>query len=204
MGFDKISAEVVLLVEGPDDQTVVSLLLSSIATHWRPLIDVQAVADGGGLEAGLGALATVSGFDRVKKVAVLVDADQSPEEAHQRWARHKTEFAVNHAGKQLSFCVLPSHTVKGALESLFLQSLNINDPGFTCVQALVACLGDHSIHTTQAQKDKLALTTYINSRVKNPYSRIGVALKQDARALFDFKHPAFKPLVEFLEDLIHV
>ena len=204
MGPDKISAEVVLLVEGPDDQTVVGLLLDSIAPDWRLRVDVQAVADGGGLHAGLGALATVSGFDRIKKVAVLVDADQSPEDVHQRWTLRKTEFSMNNAGRQLSFCVLPSNTVKGALESLFLQSLDANDPSFACVQTLVACLADHSIHTTQAQKDKLALTTYINSRVKNPYSRIGIALKQDARALFDFKHPAFKPLVEFLEDLIHV
>ena len=204
MALDKIDADVVLLVEGSDDVAVVELLLNAIKPDWKRLVDVQALADGGGLSAGVAALATVSGFDRVKKVGVLVDADESPKQIDDQWAKRADEFSANDLGRQLSYCVLPSNSLKGALESLFLQSLTPGDRHFACVQALTICLDGQTPHTTQAQKDKLALTTYINSRVKSPYSRIGVALKQDARDLFDFKHPAFKPLVEFLENLTHV
>lgn len=79
MVLDKITAEVVLLVEGADDQQIVAALLDQLKPDWKSLIDIQAKAQYGGLVQGARALAVVSGFDRVKTVAVLVDADETPE-----------------------------------------------------------------------------------------------------------------------------
>lgn len=85
-----------------------------------------------------------------------------------------------------------------------MQSLAEEDGKFQCVKQLMVCLSGNTRHTTQSQKDKLALITYINASVKTPYARVGVALNQKARDLFDFKHAAFIPLVGFLESLTHV
>ena len=205
MGRNTIDADVVLLVEGSDDIFVAGLLLDNISPTWRTKVDVQEVAQMGGYSQRLIALATLPNFkNRVTKVAVLVDSDNRPAEKAVLWAEEKMRFEQVNPTVQLVCLIVPSPTTNGALESVFLQSLQPDNASIACVLALNDCLAGHTRHSTQAQKDKFALMTYINSRVKNPYSRIGYALTQDARDLFDFKHPAFKPLVEFLESLIHV
>lgn len=204
MVLDKITAEVVLLVEGADDQQIVAALLDQLKPGWKSLIDIQAKAQNGGLVQGARALAVVSGFDRVKTVAVLVDADETPEKTNARWAAETQSFLQKHPALQMRYLVLPSADLKGALETVFLQSLSVENEKFQCVKQLMVCLSGITRHTTQSQKDKLALITYINACVKTPYARVGKALEQAARGLFDFKHPAFIPLVVFLESLTHV
>lgn len=205
MGLDKIDAPVVLLVEGADDEDVVNLLLDEIQPDWRQQIDVQLVSNQGGHLARLNALATVSGFlNRVKKVAILEDSDETPEKKQALWVDESQAFTQRYPGIELVFCLLPSPSKKGALESLFLQSIKPASPNFACVQTFADCVERHTPHTTQAQRDKLALISYVNSHVSGPYSRIGVAIEQDAKTLFDLKHAAFKPLVEFSESLAHV
>lgn len=205
MGLDKIDAPVVLLVEGADDEDVVHLLLDEIQPDWRQQIDVQLVSNQGGHLARLNALATVSGFlNRVKKVAILEDSDETPEEKQALWTSESESFAQRYPGIELVFCLIPSPREKGALEGLFLQSVESDSPNLVCVQAFAECVARHTPHTTKAQREKLALMTYVNSRVKHPYHRIGFALQKDAKGFFDFKHPAFKPLVDFLESLVHV
>lgn len=204
MLLDSITARVLLLVEGPDDHAIVCYLLNGINPGWKQSIDVQHKGGASGLAQAARAIRLVTGFDQVRKLAVLVDADEAPEKTDQNWAEEKRLFLIDCPDRQMHYLVLPSSAAKGALESVFLQSLEPENINFQCVANFMACLSGHTRHTTQAQKDKLALISYINSSVKTPYSRVGIALGQGAKKLFDFTHPAFQPLVVFLESLFDV
>lgn len=204
MLLDAITQRVLLLVEGPDDHAIVCYLLASIHPDWSQFIDVQHKGGASGLVRAARAIRLVSGFDKVQKLAVLVDADESPEKTDQAWAEERRLFLADFPDRQMQYLVLPSSIAKGALETIFLQSLKSDSTRFQCVSSFMTCLSGHTPHTTQAQKDKLALISYINASVKTPYSRVGKALEQGARNLFDFTDPAFQPLVVFLESLFDV
>lgn len=204
MGLDSITKRVLLLVEGPDDHAIVCYLLNGINPDWKQSIDVQHNGGASGLPKAARAIRLVSGFDQVRQLAVLVDADESPAKTDQVWSEEKRLFLIEYPDRKMDYLVLPSSAAKGALETVFLQSLGQENINFQCVANFMACLSGHTRHTTQAQKDKLALISYINSCVKTPYSRVGVALGQGAKKLFDFTHPAFQPLVVFLESLFDV
>jgi hypothetical protein len=201
MSLDPITADVVLLVEGKDDRQIVCHLLDGINPDWKQCVDVQAKGGVNGLEPAVRAIAVVSGFDRVKKVAVLVDADERPEKTDETWAEEKRLFLAAHPDREMHYLVLPSSTDKGALETVFLRSLELENTNAQCVVKFMSCISGNTLHTTQAQKDKLELITYINTHVKTPFSRVGFAMANDAKNLFDFNHPAFQPLVVFLKSL---
>ena len=201
MPLDKITADSVLLVEGQDEIDICTLLLNEIKPDWTALLDIQATGGKPGLLPGARAISVVSGFDRLKKLAVIVDADEESDKTYALWASEKMVFSNKNSPKEFHFLVLPGLKQAGALETVFLQSLPLDNTSFQCVEKFMGCISGHTPHSTQAQKDKLALITYINTRVMAPYSRVGFAMTKDAKNLFDFKNPAFKPLVDFLESL---
>lgn len=201
MPCSAINKKVWLLVEGKDDYAIVCYLLNGINPDWKLSIEVRHNDGASGLPKAVRAIRDASGFDQVCKLVVLVDADELPEKTDQVWAEEKRLFLIDCPDRKMDYLVLPSAIAKGALETVFLQSLGAENIKFRCVANFMECLSGNTRHTTQAQKDKLALISYINSCVKTPYSRVGVALGQGAKDLFDFKHPAFQPLVNFLESL---
>ena len=201
MLLDAITKKSLLLVEGPDDHAIVCHLLKEINPNWMQQLDVQCSDGASNLPQAIRAIQFVSGFDQVHQLAVLVDADQSPEKTAQIWSKEKFLFESKFSTKKFNYFILPSLTAKGALETVFLQSLDLKNTKIQCVTCFMECLSGQTPHTTQAQKDKLALISYINASVKTPYSRVGLALQQKAKDLFDFNHPAFQPLIHFLESL---
>ena len=201
MPLDKITADSVLLVEGKDEIEICTLLLNAIKPGWKAWLDIQPMGGKAGLVLGARAIAVVSGFDRLKKLAVIVDADDDPLETTTVWASEKNDFDDKHLPKEFHYLVLPASEQKGALEAVFLQSIPLDNASFQCVKNFMGCISDHTLHTTQAQKDKLALMTYTNTHTRTPSGSVGFAMTKDAKDLFDFKNPAFKPLVDFLESL---
>lgn len=201
MLLDSITKKTLLLVEGPDDHAIVCHLLNGVNSDWKRSIDVQHNGGASNLPKAVRAICLVSGFDQVRQLALLVDADEFPEKTNKIWSEEKRLFEENFPEKSFKYLILPSPTTQGALETIFLQSLEPENIKFKCVNCFMECLSGHTNHTTQSQKDKLALISYINASVKTPYSRVGMALQQKAKSLFDFTHPTFQPLVHFLESL---
>lgn len=204
----KINAPTVLLVEGDDENDILSLMLSNMKSEWGKDVDIR-VADGrANLVTRLHALAVISGFADVKKIAVCVDADDDPQATNQEWLEIQQSFKVTHKTThpdiEFDFLVLPDPAQSGALENVFLNSIKHDDPSLGCVKSLMACVFDHAAHSTQAQKDKFALITYVNTHVTKPYHRIGTAVRNDAYDLFDFEHRAFESLRAFLRNLLNV
>ena len=201
MPLDKITADSVLLVEGKDEIEICTLLLDAIKPGWTAWLDIQSTGGKPGLMPRARAISVVSSFDRLKKLAIIVDADDDPVETNALWASEKNDFDDKHSPKEFHYLVLPGLTQTGALEAVFLQSIPLDNASLLCVKKFMDCISGHTLHTTQAQKDKLALMTYTNTHTRTPSGSVGFAMTKDAKNLFDFKNPAFKPLVDFLESL---
>jgi hypothetical protein len=201
--MDSITAKTLLLVEGKDDLSIASLLLQKMDADYATKIDIQSKDGGRDLLKAAKAIATVSGFDRLISFAVLVDAEEDAAKTQTTWTAFQAQFHVDHPSVAFEFLVLPSSHEAGALDSVFLRSLDIAENNVArCAIDFSNCVNGQGKITTVARKDKLALMSYINAHSTNPYSRVAKALEQQASGLFDFNHVGFKPLTEFLSKLL--
>jgi hypothetical protein len=201
--MDAINAPVLLLVEGRDEKEICEILLHKIDPLFAQKIDVQHADGGASLLASANTVDVLSGFSQLKTMAIVVDAEESPNKTNSTWTQFKNTFQKNYPICGCEILVLPSAEESGALETLFLKSLDTEKNSIArCAIDFVACVGELGAQSTQARKDKLALVSYINAHTKNPYSRVGVAIQQDASKLFDFDHPSFQPLTEFLKAVL--
>jgi hypothetical protein len=204
--MDSITAPVLLLVEGKDEKDICEILLESIDPNFEQRIDLQHANGGSDLLTSATAIEVLSGFSQLKSIAILVDAEDSPLETSKKWSSFRDDFLRRYPTRQCQILVLPSSQEKGSLETVFLKSLDqATNVIAGCAMGFVSCVGEHGSLSTQARKDKLALVSYINAQTKNPYSRVGLAVKQDSsKKLFDFSHSSFKPLNDFLKILLNV
>lgn len=203
--MDTISRSKLLLVEGQDEVDVCHLLLRNIDPNYAQQLDVQTGKDDKkkDLMKLASALDVATGFDQLQKLAILVDAEETPDLTYQKWQAFKEEFEATHEGKSCEVLILPSSTQKGSLESIFVAALQEGGDAIAqCASSFIQCVGDRGQLSTQARRDKAQLICYINANSSNPYSRIGVALSQQAKDLFDFEHPSFNTLKNFLQRLL--
>ena len=201
--MDAITAPTLLLVEGADEKAVATLLLKALNPDFERSIDIQHGDGNDDVFKLAGAIDIVDGFRQLKVFALIVDAEENPASTLKKCETIQASFNSQFPALNFQFLIQPSATQKGAIDSVFLQSLDTaTNTTARCAIDFSACAYGNKGNTTQAKKDKLALVSYINANTKNPYSRIGVALSQDARNLFDLNHVAFSPLKSFLSGLL--
>jgi hypothetical protein len=201
-----ITRPILLLVEGADEKDICEFLLKKICSNYSDCITVEDAKGGDDLLKQVEGLDIRSGFTVLKTLAIICDAEEKPVTTAKRWRDFEQDFNNDkNKNKTCKVLILPSDTEEGAIERLFLDSLDFseNSKDFIakCVEKFVTCVGKDSPHTTQAQCNKFKLITYINSKSKKPYTRIGIAIKDSKKDLFDFKHDSFKPLIKFLTAL---
>jgi hypothetical protein len=202
--MNQLRTHTLLLVEGKDEKHICELFLSKMQPDFAQFIDVQSADGGDDVWAQANALNIQSGFKAIRILAIICDAEETPQSTATRWTLFKTNFEAQYLGKTCDFLILPSEEQAGAIDSVFLNSLDrASNPLAACALDFAACVGVQGSQTTQARRDKLALTSYINANTKNPYSRVGVAVKQGAKDLFEFDHPSFAPLTIFLQKLLN-
>ena len=201
--MDAISTPCVLLVEGKDEKAICELLLKNFDADFAKKIEIRNAEGGSDLRAAAEGVDVVSGFAKLERLVVLVDAEEKPEQTFEYWQMFQQQFESMHPTKKFDFLVLPSNTEKGSLDTVFLRSLDVTkDSVAQCALDFVDCVGTNGALSTQARRDKVALVSYINANSKNPYSRLGVALAQTGRNLFDFEHDSFLSLVQLLKRLL--
>jgi hypothetical protein len=202
--MDKLSSPVLLLVEGEDEKIICELLLRRIAPNFSLNLDLKAASGGSDLLSKAQALDVLPGFQNLTQLAIICDAEEIPQKTAKQWSAFKATFETQYPNKKCNILILPSEEQAGAIDSVFLNSLDpANNPVAACALDFAACVGAQGSQTTQARRDKLALTSYINAHTKNPYSRVGFAVTQGAKDLFDFDHPSFAPLTNFLKKLLN-
>lgn len=201
--MERITRPTLLLVEGEDEKTICELLLKKIDSDFASKLHVISATGGDDLLSKAQALDVIPGFQMLNNLAILCDAEENPQKTTKQWADFKSAFEAQFPNKKCYFLVLPSEQQAGAIDSVFINSLDTaTNPIAACALAFAACVGAQGAQTTQARRDKLALTSYINANTKNPYSRVGVAVSQGAKGLFNFDDDCFASLTNFLKTLM--
>ena len=183
-----------LLVEGPDDFHFFRFL--------RPRDDVQIhVYEGKDqLRLELQTISAVEGYDQIKRIAIVRDADGDPNAATQsvltQWSLALGEtiphvasdqWFADSQGRQWSIWIMPEPSMEGDLESLLWQAVDASDHR-DCVDDLMNCL-DICDPVPFGSKTKARLYSWLSTQ-REPLKELHVAFKS-GRSLFDPTHPAF-------------
>lgn len=205
----RVESEHLLLVEGKDEYNLFTELTK------RRLAEsaggVQIVEAGGRtlFEARIRAILQDAARRRVtlRAVGVIRDADTN---ARAAWdsvhgaltraglqaPRTHGDFSDGHPG--VGIFIVPDGRAQGALETLCVRSL-AETPGSDCVERYLACLrADGALESRN--RDKSFAHAWLAGR-RDPIARVGEAAQQGE---WNFDHPAFAPLVHFIERLANV
>lgn len=114
------------------------------------------------------------------------------------WEPPARAGAVAGDSPRVGIFILPDGQSQGALETLCRRAVEDSVPGL-CAEQFLDCLrkAGHEETSRSTNADKAFVHAYLASG-RNPVARVGEAADQGR---WDFDHPAFAPLVEFLSRL---
>ena len=208
MARDKSNKTIVhaklLLVEGEDEVNFFRAWFTELLIQ-----DVQVLEYSGKtrLAEFLLDLTGLPGFSKVQRIAITRDADDSASSAKDS-LRAMIEGAPDEIRQRaIDSFVLPNDQSPGALEALWLASLDA-DPMAECVNGFFRCIEEKGWHPSQvwAKNDKARAQVWIATK-DTPNERLGHAAwhgrKNTGDAWMkekwvDFTHQAFHPLKLFL------
>lgn len=196
-----------LLVEGTDEARFFSALLSRAGGE----CEMQVLAIGGkdALRRNLRILDSQLARSGItcRSLGVVRDADDDPTGSLRSvrdalrgygWEPPARAGVVTGDTPRVGIFVLPDGQGQGALETLCRRAVEESVPGL-CAEQFLDCLrkAGHEETSRGANADKAFVHAYLASG-RNPVARVGEAADQGR---WDFDHPAFAPLVEFLSRL---
>lgn len=199
-GNETISAPVLLLVEGQDEE----YLVRKMCEHWFPAqtasIDIECVDGKDNFPKRFKALA-VRSPGPLKIVGVIADSEEDPLATAQRWNALIAE--VRPQIKQPCMLLqLPASQTPGAFEALVLNALD-GDPVAACATNFRDCVRPHIGVRTLAQHDKIAVQAWLSARLGIAYGNVFKAQQQNPdQVLLNYDHAAFAPIKQFIEELL--
>jgi hypothetical protein len=202
LGNEAITAPVLLLVEGEDEE----YLVQKMCEHWFPgrmaSIDIECVRGADKFPGRFKAL-KVRSHGPLAVVGVIADSEDAPLATAQRWANlfAEVEPVIQRSCQLLQ---LPNAREPGAFEALVLQALDA-DPIAVCALGFRDCVAPHIGARTLAKKDKIAVQAWLSASLGGAYGNVFKAQKtQPETALLDYDHAAFAPIKQFIEDLLTI
>ena len=187
-----------LLVEGDTD---VGLFLGLCQRHGISNTQIISYDGKDNFQNILGVLRAQAGFEGVKYLGIVRDADTDA-----RAALRSVQDSLTHVGLPLPgqsvtpseytlrtlIQIMPPGRSEGCLETLLWRT--IPEPTASCIDDYIECTQVPSLGSRHA---KARIYAYIAAQ-KKPELRLG----ESARAgYWDFDHPAFEPLTEFVRSL---
>ena len=206
----KIETSKLVVVEGKDDLNFFQALLAHLSVDDD--VDIRPYDGTGELKRYLRTLVTASGFENVRSLGIVRDANgcaksafQSvqgslrnanlpvPPKVAQRY--EATERMTNgRKAPAVSVFVLPDCESPGSLETLLYRMLKPKIK--QCITSFLECAGD--VDGDQPKnEDKARVFAYLATRERHRHS-VGIAAKQ---GVWSFDHPAFKDLIAFVQSL---
>lgn len=198
MGYkiiEEISKTNLICVEGKDEVSFFSALFKYLEINDIQILDFEGKTN---FKAKIKALGLTRGFKNVKKVALIRDADENPEEsAFQSLVNILTELNYTAPENNKSFStgnpnfgifIMPGEGKKGALEDLCLSTL---DGGIlNCIESYFKCIEFFPLKIAKAK-----VLCYLSG--KEPYANsLGIgALKGH----WKFENKSFDELITFLK-----
>lgn len=192
-----------LLVEGKDEDYVFQEYLSHLN-----LGDIQIEMVGGknNFAAKFPALVKSTGFNKVKTIGFIRDADDSPTGAFQSISDLLTREGYNppsHKGSvstsgevNIGVYILPNNLDQGCLEDLLLETIK-NKSEYECIEQWHNCIKDKENKPNQNQVSKAKTQVFLASQKKIAPS-IGIGAK---KGYWDFSSSQFDSLEHFLLEL---
>ena len=200
LGNEAISAPVLLLVEGQDEE----YLVRKMCEHWFPeqtaSIDIESVDGKDNFPNRFKAL-MVRSPGPLKIVGVIADSEEVPLATAQRWSALIAEVspAISRPCKLLQ---LPGNQTAGAFEALVLNALD-GDPVVACAANFRDCVRPHIGVRTLAQQDKIAVQAWLSASLGGAYGNVFKAQQQNPdQVLLNYDHAAFAPIKQFIEELL--
>lgn len=203
IGTEAITAPVLLLVEGEDEEYLVQKMCEQWFGQNAQKIDIECVGGKDKFPTRFKALKGRS-LGPLKVVGVMADSEENPAATAQRWAAlfKDVEPVIKRPCRKLQ---LPSDDAPGAFEALVLNAW-AGDPVAECATNFRDCVSAHLVKPTQAQQDKIAVQAWLSAKLGNAYGNLFKAQKaQDKHSshqLVNYDHPAFTPIKVFVEGLL--
>jgi hypothetical protein len=197
--MNSVSTRAVLVVEGEDEADVIGHLCKIHHIHG---IRIEQLKGRDNLLPRAKSIAASSSDREVSRVGILYDSEDDPLQAQASLKKARDILMGLPHPKEVFLMQLPAPDKPGSIEALCLQAIAPNDGLLKCCDNFLACI-EGTVHklSTQARKDKLRLLTWYAASTGKPISRIGRDAYRGDRA-FDYAHPAFQPLVDFLQTLV--
>lgn len=191
-----------LLVEGIDDAAFFEAFLKKLNLN-----DVEIWPIGGGrnFKKSLGVLKKLSGFERVKSIGVIRDADEDPVAAFASVSQALRENGLSAPDSYgcrstetpiTCIMILPDGTSPGMLESLCLRAIK-DDPAMPCMDKYFDCLHGLNIFQRKVDEDKAKVHAYLASREK-PDKRLG---ESALAGYWPFDSDVFEEVMRFLFEI---
>ena len=191
-----------LLVEGRNEEEFLREFLKYLTIEG---IQVQGYGGKDNLGNFVSNLVDVVGFDSVESIGVIQDADQCAQSALESVKGRllnaslpvpSTFLIPSGESPTTRIFVMPDNSGNGALEDLCLSAVT-DDPAMPCVNEFMECLTQRAVSPPENRKAKARMQAFLASR-NDPDSRLGIAA---ARGYFEWSHPSFSILAEFLRAL---
>lgn len=184
----QITKPKLLLGEGIDDENFLRAIVKTVDAT-----DIQVANYGGknNLRSYLKALALIPGFDELESLGVTRDADGSYSSALQ--SVQDAIDAQNFMIKSVTF-ILPDCTNSGMLEDLCISTLSSGEA--QCIDQYLQCI-DTVQGTLPTNLAKAKMYAWLAVQEK-PEVGLGEAA---LNGYFDFNHPAFTSLKDFIRTL---
>jgi len=167
-----------LLVEGIDDAFFFEAFLKQLNLYD---VEIWPIGCGRNFKTRLGLLKKLSGFERVKSIGVIRDADEDPAAAFASVSQALRENGLSAPDSYgcrstetpiTCIMILPDGiNSQGMLESLCLRAIK-DDPAMPCMNKYFDCLHGLGIFQRKVDEDKAKVHAYLASREK-PDKRLG-------------------------------
>lgn len=199
---EKLTKPCVVMVEGADDARLVDALLQHLKCD--PVIQIVAAEGKTQISARLRAIRAIEGFREVRALGIIRDADDNPQGAFQsvqgalRGASLPCPSKIGTLTQETPYVgvlIIPSDKEPGSLEDVCLKSLQ-GDKRMECIEQFINCVEKQQYLIRQPSKAQMA--AFLAVHEERPGISLGVAA---SKGVFNFEHPAFDSLKEFLQVL---
>ena len=199
---DAISAPVLLLVEGQDEEYLVQKMCEQWFGSRAEKIDIECVGGKENFPKHFKVL-KVRSLGPLKVVGVIADSEEDAAATAQRWVAlfKDVEPVIKRPCRKLQ---LPRDDMPGALEALVLEAL-VGDPIAHCATNFRDCVSPHldKRKPTLARQDKIAVQAWLSAKLGNAYGNVFTAQKKHPeQQLLNYDHAAFVPIRVFVESLL--
>ena len=197
---EAITAPVLLLVEGQDEEYLVQKMCVQWFGDRAKAIDIECVGGKDNFPKRFKVL-KVRSLGPLKVVGIIADSEEDAAATAQRWADlfQDVEPVINRPCRKLQ---LPRDDAPGAFEALVLDAL-AGDSIADCATHFRDCVSPHLGERTLAQKDKIAVQAWLSAKLGNAYGNVFSAQKKNLEhQLLNYDHAAFAPIRSFVETLL--